>query len=107
MMRIKNSDLIAAISIAALNVVWTQIPNRPLLVGIIFALPLTFILPGYTLTQVLTRKRSPDQALDAHSFMLQSGHQGCHPERSGCHPERSEGSQQVGGADQFALSLGL
>ncbi len=53
-MRIKNSDLIAAISIAALNMVWTQIPHRPLLVGIIFALPLTFILPGYTLTQVLT-----------------------------------------------------
>jgi uncharacterized membrane protein len=108
MMRIKNSDLIAAILIAALNVVWTQIPNRPLLVGIIFALPLTFILPGYTLTQVLTRKRSPDQALDAHSFMLQSGHQGCHPFASlRAGSERSEGSQPVGGVDQLTLSLGL
>lgn len=98
-MRIKNSDLIAAISIALFNVIWTQIPNRPLLVGIIFALPLIFILPGYTLTQVLIRKYSPYQALDAHSFMLQSGHG-----NSGTHLKKG---QPVGGADQLALSLGL
>ena len=91
-MRIKNSDLIAAISIAALNIIWTQIPHRPLLVGIIFALPLTFILPGYTLTQVLTSKRSATQTLDAQSSMPQPGLKKGRP---------------VDGIDQLVLSLGL
>ncbi|MHB8600294.1 MAG: DUF1616 domain-containing protein [Ktedonobacteraceae bacterium] len=91
-MRIKNSDLIAAISIAALNMLWTQIPDRPLLVGIIFALPLTFILPGYTLTQGLTSKRSADQTRDADSFMPLAGLKKGRP---------------VDGTDQLVLSLGL
>lgn len=57
-MRFKNLDLIAAILVAAINVAWTLIPNRPAAIGIIFALPLIFVLPGYTLTQTLFRKRS-------------------------------------------------
>ncbi len=91
-MRIKNRDLVVAISIAALNMIWTQIPHRPLLVGIIFALPLTFILPGYTLTQVLTSKRSAAQTLDAHSSMPRSG---------------LKKGRSVDGIDQLVLTLGL
>ena len=92
-MRLKNLDLIAAILIAAINLGWTQIPNRPLIVGIILALPLTFILPGYTLTQVLFRKRSPDQSLASSNNII-------------LRPSLKIG-QPVGGADQIILSLGL
>lgn len=92
-MRLKNLDLIAAILVVAINVGWTQIPNRPLIVGIILALPLTFILPGYTLTQVLFRKRSPDQSLDSSNNII-------------LRPSLKIG-QPVGGADQIILSLGL
>ncbi len=57
-MRLKNLDLIVAILAVVINVGWTQVPNRPLVVGIILALPLVFILPGYMLTQTLFHKRS-------------------------------------------------
>ena len=68
------------------------IPARPLLVGIIFALPLTFILPGYTITQVLTRKREPEQTPAAHSSMPQTGLKKGRP---------------LDSIDQLVLSLGL
>src|SRR6266849_6745686 len=58
-MRFKNLDLIAAILVVAINVGWTQLPHPPLVIGIILALPLIFILPGYTLTQTLFRERLP------------------------------------------------
>ncbi len=58
-MRLKNLDLIAAILVVAINVGWTQLPHPPLVIGIILALPLIFILPGYTLTQTLFRERLP------------------------------------------------
>ena len=92
-MRLKNLDLIAAILVVAINVAWTQVPNRPLIVGIILALPLIFILPGYTLAQTLFRKRSPDQSLDASNNLI-------------VRPSLKIG-QPVGGADQIILSLGL
>src|SRR5947209_1166638 len=63
LMRVKNLDLIAAVLICAVHVGWTAVLHRPLIVGIILSLAFTFILPGYTLTQVLFRKRSPDQSL--------------------------------------------
>ncbi len=92
-MRLKNLDLIAAILVVTINVGWTQIPNRPLIVGIILALPLTFILPGYTLTQTLFRKRSPDQSLASTNNTI-------------LRPSLII-RQPVGGADQIILSLGL
>src|SRR6266568_2086155 len=59
-MRIKTPGLIGAIFFAAINVGWVQLPpGRPLVIGIIFGLPLVFVLPGYTLTQALFRRRSP------------------------------------------------
>jgi uncharacterized membrane protein len=91
-MRIKNIDLIITLSIATLNVIWNTIPNRPQLVGMIFALPLTFILPGYTLTQTLIRHRSPGQPPETHTFKHQ--------------PSLKKG-RPPGGVDVLALSLGL
>jgi uncharacterized membrane protein len=54
----KNLDLIAAVIIAVLNVVWVLFHSSTPVVGIILAFPLALVLPGYTLTEVLFRKRS-------------------------------------------------
>ena len=88
-MRLKNLDLIGAILIVAINVGWTQLPNRPLIIGIILALPLTFVLPGYTLTQTLFRRRPPDPSSN---LILQ--------------PSLKIG-QPVSAVDHIILSLGL
>ncbi len=92
-MRFKNLDLIIAMVIVAINVAWTQIPNRFMIVGILFALPLILFLPGYTLTQTLFRRRVPEQKLDASNHIarrsdLQLGH-------------------PISGTDQIVLGLGL
>jgi uncharacterized membrane protein len=92
-MRIKNLDLIVVIGVVVINVVWTHIPHRPALPGILLVLPLTFIVPGYVLTQVVMRRRSPDPPLDASSeLMLRPG---------------LKLRQPIGIADQIVLSLGL
>src|SRR5438105_797407 len=57
-MRLKHLDLIVTITLAAMNVIWALLPSRIPIVGIVLALPLVFILPGYALTEVLFRKRS-------------------------------------------------
>jgi uncharacterized membrane protein len=90
-MRLKNLDLIVAIAIAGINIIWIQVPYHPLLLGILFALPLVLIFPGYTLTQVLFRKRSVDQPSTQGLFLrpyLKIGH-------------------PIGGPDLVVLSLGL
>ncbi len=56
-MRRKNLDLIAAVCIAALNVIWALLRVQIPVIGIILALPLVFVLPGYILTEVLFRKQ--------------------------------------------------
>jgi uncharacterized membrane protein len=92
-MRIKNLDLIVAICVVALNGAWTQVPNRPVLIGIILVLPLTFMLPGYTLTQILLRRRSSDQLYASpRELMLRS---------------RLKQGPSVGIVDKIVLSLGL
>ena len=58
-MRLKNFDLIGVILLVIINVGWTQLPSRPLIIGIILAVPLIFVLPGYTLTQALLCRQSP------------------------------------------------
>jgi len=55
--RLKYLDLIIAIMIAAMNVAWALIPHSQSVVGIILALPLVLLLPGYTLTEMLFPKR--------------------------------------------------
>jgi uncharacterized membrane protein len=57
-MRHKNLDQLVTMGIVMVSVIWTLLPShRPVVVGIILALPLVFGLPGYALTQVLTYKR--------------------------------------------------
>jgi uncharacterized membrane protein len=59
-MRLKNLDLIATVIIVLLNVGVSLLPSHLPVIGIILALPLVFVLPGYTLTELLFRKRSLD-----------------------------------------------
>jgi len=59
-MRLKNLDLIVTVIIAALNIGWALLPSHIPAIGIILALPLVLVLPGYTLTQALFHKRSLD-----------------------------------------------
>jgi uncharacterized membrane protein len=92
-MRKNNRDLIVAILIVGINIGWAQVPNRPLLINIILAVPLVVILPGYTLTQVLLRRRLSDsESVASNNLLPQSGLKSGRP---------------VGGADQLVLSLGL
>jgi hypothetical protein len=57
-MRLKNLDLIVTVTFATLNVVWATLPGHILAMGIILALPLVFVLPGYTLTETLFNNQS-------------------------------------------------
>src|SRR5207249_3376625 len=52
--------LIVTITLAVMNVIWALLPSRIPIVGIVLALPLVFVLPGYTLTEILFHKRSLD-----------------------------------------------
>lgn len=90
-MRFKHLDLIAAGCIAAINVVWVQIPARPMLVGVVLALPLVFFVPGYTLVQTLFHKRALDP--DSSSNLI-------------VRPGLKIG-QPIGAPDHIVLSLGL
>ncbi len=92
-MRIKNLDLVVALCFVAINIGWTQIPNRPIALGIFFVLPLTFILPGYTLTEILFRGSSLYRSRASSQESIQ-------------HPNLKQG-QPIGVTDQIALSLGL
>ena len=57
-MRLKNLDLIIAMTIVALNVLWVVLGIQNVLVGSILALPLVLFLPGYTLTEILSHGKS-------------------------------------------------
>src|SRR5437899_10172382 len=92
-MRLKNFDLIGVIFLVIINVGWAQLPSRPLIIGIILAVPLIFVLPGYTLTQVLFRKQSPDQSLDSSNNLI-------------LQPSLKIG-QPVSAVDHIIFSLGL
>jgi uncharacterized membrane protein len=69
-MRLKNLDLLVTMSIAVMNLVWALLPSHITVIGIIIALPLIFMLPGYTLTEVLFHKRSLDAS---HRLLLSLG----------------------------------
>lgn len=69
-MRQKHLDLLLIVAIAAMNVIWALLPDHLPLIGIIFALPLVFVLPGYTLTGILFHSRSLDAV---HRFLLSLG----------------------------------
>ncbi|GAC1683072.1 MAG: hypothetical protein PVS3B3_03580 [Ktedonobacteraceae bacterium] len=56
-MRLKNIDLIVTLAVVASNVLWVSLPMHSTAIGIILALPLVFLLPGYIVTEVLSYKR--------------------------------------------------
>lgn len=92
-MRKNNRDLIVVILIVGINIGWTLVPNRPVFINIILALPLIIILPGYTLTQILLHKlllTSP--AAPSNDLIAQTGLKSTRP---------------VGSADQVVLTIGL
>src|SRR5689334_12472963 len=60
-MRLKHLDLILITAIAGMNVLWAVLANPLPVIGIVLALPLVFLLPGYTLTEMLFYKRSLDR----------------------------------------------
>jgi uncharacterized membrane protein len=88
-MRLKNLDLVGVIFIVIINVGWMQIPHRPWFIGIFLAFPLTFVLPGYAITQSLFSRKSPEQV---NTLILK--------------PSLSIG-RPIGFVDYITLSLGL
>jgi uncharacterized membrane protein len=57
-MRLKSLDLFLALGIAVANVVWAMLsisagPSSPSLIGIVLAMPLVFLIPGYMITETL------------------------------------------------------
>lgn len=58
-MRQKNLDLLLVLLITAASVTWAFLPSHPLIVGIICALPLVFVIPGYVVIEALFT-HSPD-----------------------------------------------
>jgi uncharacterized membrane protein len=59
-MRLKHLDLIVSMIIAVMNIVYVLLSSHSTLIGIILALPLIFVLPGYILTEAFFHKRSLD-----------------------------------------------
>src|SRR6266567_4712580 len=57
-MHLKNFDLMLVMSTVAMNLLWALLPSHTPVIGIILAMPLVFVLPGYLLTEVLFQKRS-------------------------------------------------
>jgi uncharacterized membrane protein len=56
-MRRNNLDLLVIEFITVLNVVWALLPNHSTIIGTILALPLLFVLSGYTFTEVLFQQK--------------------------------------------------
>ncbi len=69
-MRIRNVDLIGAMCFGVSGMGWALLSNRPLLVGVLLAIPLVFILPGYTLTRALFRRLKIGQPFGAVDLMV-------------------------------------
>jgi uncharacterized membrane protein len=91
--RIRDVDLIGAMCFAVSGASGALLSNSPRLVGVLLAIPLVFILPGYTLTQVLFRKRSADtHSTSSNGLILQ--------------PQLKIG-QPFGAVDLIVCSLGL
>jgi uncharacterized membrane protein len=87
-MRQKNLDFLLVLLITAVSVIWVFIPNHPPVIGVIWALPLVFVIPGYAVVEALFVD-SPDQGV---SFIRR-------PELKTFHP--------FNGSDRLILSLGL
>lgn len=88
-MRLKNFDLTGAIVLAVVNIGWVQLPDRPLMIGIVLAIPLILFLPGYVITQSLFHNQLPKPA---RNLILR--------------PSLKMG-QPIGPTDYIILSIGL
>jgi len=97
----KNLDLLAAILIVALNIAWVQVPGRSVIISVVLVLPLVLFLSGYTLTQLLFRKKSLRDGSDQTPARLEAVKQG-----SGT-PNTLRLGHPIGGADEIILGLGL
>lgn len=95
-MRRRNLDLVAAIAIAAASIPLALLPDRLPLAGTLLALPLVFLLPGYTLTQALFRPRPTDSSANSTSSP-----------GSLILPPRLLTGYSFGAFDHLAFSLGL
>lgn len=69
-MRLKKFDMIVVVAIAGINVLWAVSGNPLPVIGVVLALPLVFLLPGYALTEMLFYRRSLDRA---HRFIFVLG----------------------------------
>src|SRR5437588_9143028 len=71
-MRQNNLDLLVALCFGVPGMGWALLPHPPLFVGVVLAIPLVLIFPGYTLTQALLRKRVANQpgAVNSVAFSL-------------------------------------
>jgi len=56
--RLKNIDLVVILTIVALNIVYVLLPIHVTVIGVVLALPLVFLLPGYVVTEILSYKRA-------------------------------------------------
>ena len=88
-MRFKNFDLVGVTLVIIVNLAWIQVPQRPWFIGIVLAVPLTFMLPGYAITQAIFPKKPSTQA---NTLILK--------------PQLNLG-QPIGPVDYFTLGLGL
>ena len=55
-MRQKNFDLLLIATIALANIIWALLPSHPPVIGLLLALPLVFLLPGYVLSEAFFAK---------------------------------------------------
>src|SRR5579859_4259284 len=59
-MRLKHPDLLLSTTLALANIAWAFLPYHLPAIGTVLALPLIFIVPGYTVTAALFHRRSLD-----------------------------------------------
>ena len=102
-MRRRNLDLVAAIAIAAASIAPALLPDRLPFVGTLLALPLVFVLPGYTLTQALFRSRPTDSSASTTSTTIAA----TRSPGSLILPPRLLTGYSFGTFDHLAFSLGL
>jgi len=69
-MRLKHLDLLVAMLLAGLNVFLALLPEHIPVLGLVLALPLVCVLPGYTLTEALFHRR---RLAGSHRLLLTLG----------------------------------
>jgi uncharacterized membrane protein len=89
----RNLDLIGANCFVVAGMLLVLLPISPLFVRVLLAVPLVFILPGYTLTQVLFPRRAAGTPSNSSQSLTQQ--------------QRLKISQRFSAVDNIVFSLGL